>query len=143
MEQTLRLGAAETRNAGSVEQAYRYPVDSWSEGDARKHCQAHDGRFEPATKKEGDSLNQERREGEPKTDKERFMEHYNLTDEQMHHACMLQRAFKDLKQLSCRQAQLVFSVLYKLTSVKSFDGLWCLGFRENARTAANPSSWPT
>jgi hypothetical protein len=37
-------------DAGSVEQAYRYPVESWSEGEARKHCQAHDGRFEPATK---------------------------------------------------------------------------------------------
>jgi hypothetical protein len=72
------------KDAGSVEQAYRYPVETWSEGEARKHCQAHDGRFEPATKKEGDSLNQEeRREGEPKTDRERFMEHYNLTDEQM------------------------------------------------------------
>ena len=73
------------KDAGSVEQAYRYPVETWSEGEARNHCQAHDGRFEPATKKEGDSLNQEeRREGEPKTDRERFMEHYNLTDEQMH-----------------------------------------------------------
>jgi hypothetical protein len=33
---------------GSVEQAYRYPVDSWSESEARAHCKAHDGRFEPA-----------------------------------------------------------------------------------------------
>jgi hypothetical protein len=40
--------------AGSVEQAYRYPVETWSESEARKHCQAHGGRFEPAT--QGDSL---------------------------------------------------------------------------------------
>jgi hypothetical protein len=75
------------KDAGSVEQAYRYPVETWSEGEARNHCQAHDGTFEPATKKEGDSLKgkkqEERREGEPKADRERFMEHYNLTDEQM------------------------------------------------------------
>ena len=74
--------------AGSVEQAYRYPVETWSESEAHKHCQAHDGAFEPAIKKkEGDVLknrNQdERREGQPKTDRERFMEHYGLTDEQM------------------------------------------------------------
>jgi len=73
--------------AGSVEQAYRYPVETWSESEARKHCEAHDGSFEPATKKEGDVLKgekeEERREGEPKTDRERFMDHYNLTDEQM------------------------------------------------------------
>ncbi len=35
---------------GSVEQAYRYPVDGWSESEARAHCRAHDGiLFEPAT----------------------------------------------------------------------------------------------
>ena len=76
------------KGAGSVEQAYRYPVDTWSESEARKHCEAHDGTFEPAAKeKEGDVLKgkkqEERREGEPKADRERFMEHYNLTDEQM------------------------------------------------------------
>ncbi|MBX5320866.1 DUF2213 domain-containing protein, partial [Candidatus Bathyarchaeota archaeon A05DMB-3] len=42
--------------AGSVEQAYRYPVETWSESEARKHCQDHDGSFEPATKEEGGSL---------------------------------------------------------------------------------------
>jgi hypothetical protein len=53
------------KNAGSVEQAYRYPVETWSESEARKHCQAHDGSFEPATKKEGDSLeNVKQEEGE-------------------------------------------------------------------------------
>ena len=36
--------------AGSVEQAYRYPVGSWSESEAREHCKAHDGSFEPAKK---------------------------------------------------------------------------------------------
>lgn len=76
-------------DAGSVEQAYRYPVGTWSEAEARKHCKAHGGTFEPATKeKEGDILSknknqEERREGEPKTDRQRFMEHYGLTDEQM------------------------------------------------------------
>jgi hypothetical protein len=51
--------------AGSVEQAYRYPVETWSESEARKHCQDHDGSFEPATKKEGDSLeNVKQEEGE-------------------------------------------------------------------------------
>ena len=35
---------------GSVEQAYRYPADGWSESEARTHCRAHDGiLFEPAT----------------------------------------------------------------------------------------------
>jgi hypothetical protein len=37
------------KDAGSVEQAYRYPVKTWSEAEARKHCEAHDGSFEPAT----------------------------------------------------------------------------------------------
>jgi len=44
------------KEAGSVEQAYRYPVETWSESEARKHCQAHNGSFEPATKEEGGSL---------------------------------------------------------------------------------------
>jgi regulator of replication initiation timing len=35
---------------GSIEQAYRYPVEEWSESEARAHCRAHDGiLFEPAT----------------------------------------------------------------------------------------------
>jgi len=52
--------------AGSVEQAYRYPVEIWSESEARKHCEAHDGSFEPATRKEGDVLkkNQNQEEDE-------------------------------------------------------------------------------
>ena len=77
----------EKPKASSVEQAYRYPVETWSESEARKHCEAHGGRFEPAKKKEGDSLKsknqEERREGLPKTDRGRFMEHYGLADEQM------------------------------------------------------------
>jgi hypothetical protein len=36
------------KDAGSVEQAYRYPVETWSEAEARKHCEAHGGNFEPA-----------------------------------------------------------------------------------------------
>jgi hypothetical protein len=35
---------------GSVDQAYRYPVDVWTESEARIHCEAHEGAlFEPAT----------------------------------------------------------------------------------------------
>ena len=48
--------------AGSVEQAYRYPVETWSESEARKHCQAHGGNFEHATKEEGGSLKGEKQE---------------------------------------------------------------------------------
>jgi hypothetical protein len=40
--------------AGSIEQAYRYPIKIWSEAEAREHCKAHGGTFEPATKEEGD-----------------------------------------------------------------------------------------
>ena len=48
------LGKLEGRNAPAdpmVEQAYRYPVDVWTEDQARAHCREHDGaRFEPATR---------------------------------------------------------------------------------------------
>ena len=44
------------KDAGSVEQAYRYPIETWSEEEARNHCEQRDGRFEPATKEEGDKL---------------------------------------------------------------------------------------
>jgi len=37
---------------GSVEQAYRYPKDTWSEEAARNHCQDHDGSFEAIEKTE-------------------------------------------------------------------------------------------
>ena len=37
---------------GSLEQAYRYPKDTWSEEAARSHCQEHDGTFEAAEKTE-------------------------------------------------------------------------------------------
>jgi hypothetical protein len=46
------------KDAGSVEQAYRYPVETWTEAEARKHCQEHDGTFEAATKQEGDKTAQ-------------------------------------------------------------------------------------
>ena len=43
--------------AASVEQAYRYPVGSWTEAEARNHCKAHGGSFEPAKKeKEGGKM---------------------------------------------------------------------------------------
>jgi len=51
-------------DAGSVEQAYRYPVKTWSEAEARKHCQDHGGNFEPATKGKGDTANKKQEEGE-------------------------------------------------------------------------------
>jgi len=39
-----------TAEAESVEQAYRYPAGTWTAGEARAHCAAHDGiDFEPAT----------------------------------------------------------------------------------------------
>ena len=31
-----------------IEQAYRYPIDTWQANEARQHCQKHKGRFEPA-----------------------------------------------------------------------------------------------
>jgi hypothetical protein len=51
------------KDAGSMEQAYRYPIETWTEDQARKHCQEHDGSFEPATKeKEVDKV--EKNQGE-------------------------------------------------------------------------------
>jgi hypothetical protein len=46
------------KDAGSVEQAYRYPKDSWDVDDARNHCADHDGSFEAASDnvKEGHTL---------------------------------------------------------------------------------------
>lgn len=32
----------------SVEQSYRYNKEIWNEGEAKKHCKDHDGKFEPA-----------------------------------------------------------------------------------------------
>jgi hypothetical protein len=34
-------------------QAFRYPKEGWTESAARKHCEDHGGRFEPATKEAG------------------------------------------------------------------------------------------
>jgi hypothetical protein len=48
--------------AGSVEQAYRYPIKTWSEAEARKHCQDHGGNFEPATREEGDTADKKQEE---------------------------------------------------------------------------------
>jgi len=47
------------KDAGSVEQAYRYPDKTWTEAEARKHCQDHDGTFEAAAKQESDQIAQE------------------------------------------------------------------------------------
>jgi hypothetical protein len=54
---------------GSVEQAYRYPVETWSEAQARKHCQDHEGSFEPATKEEGDTVKGKDQEEEDEREK--------------------------------------------------------------------------
>jgi hypothetical protein len=48
--------------AGSVEQAYRYPIKTWNETEARKHCQDHGGNFEPATHEEGDIADKKQEE---------------------------------------------------------------------------------
>lgn len=40
-----------------TEQAYRYPKESWTTAEARKHCQDHDGKsFEPAEEKKEGSI---------------------------------------------------------------------------------------
>ncbi len=36
-----------------TEQAYRYPIKTWEEADARAHCREHEGRFEAAAPKAG------------------------------------------------------------------------------------------
>jgi HK97 family phage prohead protease len=38
------------KGGGSEDQAYRYPKDTWSAEEARKHCKDHDGSFEAAKK---------------------------------------------------------------------------------------------
>jgi hypothetical protein len=39
-----------------VEQAFRYPKDSWSSSEASAHCASHDGTFEAAAVKEGETM---------------------------------------------------------------------------------------
>lgn len=39
-----------------TEQAYRYPVDTWSAAEARSHCKSHDGSFEAARRGFDDDL---------------------------------------------------------------------------------------
>jgi len=51
--------------AGSVEQAYRYPEETWTEAEARKHCQDHNGTFKAATKQEPDQTIQKQRHSRP------------------------------------------------------------------------------
>ena len=59
-EKTYRVifGKEKDGNGGSVEQAYRYPKDTWDVDDARSHCASHDGKFEAASDnvKEGRAL---------------------------------------------------------------------------------------
>lgn len=39
------------RSGNMEEQAFRYAIEIWSEGEARSHCNSHEGKFEPATNK--------------------------------------------------------------------------------------------
>lgn len=39
------------KGGGSEAQAFRYPVEKWSEAAARKHCSSKSGSFEAAAKK--------------------------------------------------------------------------------------------
>jgi hypothetical protein len=57
------------KDAGSLEQAYRYPVKTWTEAEARNHCQDHEGTFEVATKQEGDKMAQNENTASPLHDK--------------------------------------------------------------------------
>lgn len=43
-------------------QAYRYPIEDWSEAAARNHCREHDGTFEPAADDEGEQDGMKQRE---------------------------------------------------------------------------------
>jgi hypothetical protein len=54
---------------GSVEQAYRYPVETWSEAEARNHCEAREGSFEPATKDTGEQIEQGEKQKESEREK--------------------------------------------------------------------------
>lgn len=47
---TVRVGIPKG-GGGSKDYAYYYSKGSWSVGEARSHCKAHGGRFEPAIKK--------------------------------------------------------------------------------------------
>ncbi|MFX0092109.1 MAG: hypothetical protein ACFFBD_10145 [Candidatus Hodarchaeota archaeon] len=51
---TVRIGKTKT---GSAERSYLYPVEEWTEAEARKHCIGHGGKFEPATKKVKEYIN--------------------------------------------------------------------------------------
>lgn len=42
------------------DQAFRYPKDTWEEGEARDHCKDHKGSFEPAEKEKGGTMEEER-----------------------------------------------------------------------------------
>jgi hypothetical protein len=45
-----KLPGKSGRGDPMVEQAYRYPVDAWTENEAMVHCRGHEGAlFEPAT----------------------------------------------------------------------------------------------
>ena len=58
------------KDAGSEEQAYRYPIEKWTEDQARKHCEEHKGSFEPATKQESDKVSKNQgEEGEGEREK--------------------------------------------------------------------------
>lgn len=47
----VRIGRAKGKTTGSAERSYLYPKGQWTAAQARAHCKSHGGRFEPATAK--------------------------------------------------------------------------------------------
>ena len=45
---TVRIG--KKKGGGSGDHSYLYPIDTWTEAEARAHCKSHDGTFEAASK---------------------------------------------------------------------------------------------
>jgi hypothetical protein len=51
------FGKPKDGDGGAVEQAYRYPKETWTEAEAKHHCEEHDGiMFEPASEPRQDQL---------------------------------------------------------------------------------------
>lgn len=54
---TVRFGKG--KDGKTADRSYLYPKDAWSESEARNHCRAHGGRFEPAKEKGEMSITRE------------------------------------------------------------------------------------
>ncbi|HEC88453.1 MAG TPA: hypothetical protein ENI52_03960 [Thermoplasmata archaeon] len=90
------FGIPKGKKKGSVEQAYRYPKDIWSEKEAKQHCEKHGGTFE-AAKKEEISMNK----------LEKFIEQimnntmiWKIKDSEGAKQSKLQRALKNLSDFN-------------------------------------------